>query len=117
MRLATLRRAIAAATLCAATAAGVGGASADVTTYKDLLRPNGHARTTAQKYADFRACGYVLGTHVNDYESDRIDRCMRAHGWGIASVRLEPWELRQRRHAAPRTYQKYDDDGVWVTCH
>jgi hypothetical protein len=120
MALVTLRRVIAAATLCAAMFAGANAALADIQTYKDVLRPNGHARATAQKFVDFRACGYRKGTYVNDYWSARIDACMRARGWAIASVRLDPFELRERAHAAQRaqrSYQKYDQDGVWVTCH
>ena len=64
MALITLRRVIAAATLCTVTFLGANGALAGTQAiiYEDVLKPNGHARTTAEKDADFRACGYVPGT-------------------------------------------------------
>jgi hypothetical protein len=96
MALATLRRALAAATLCAATFAGANAALADINVYKDVLRPNGQVRTQAQKFADLAACGYVKGTYVNDHRADRIDHCMRARGWAIGVVRPDPYELRRR---------------------
>jgi hypothetical protein len=107
MALVTLRRVIAAATLCAATLSGANAALADITTFKDVLRPNGQARTQAQKDADFAACGYRKGSYVNDYWSARIDRCMIAHGWAIGSVRLDPWELRERNYALRHGYRRY----------
>jgi len=102
MALVALRRVIAAATLCAATLAGANAALADVSVYRDVLRPNGQERTQAQKDADFAACGYMKGTYVNDYWADRIDHCMRAHGWAIRSVRPDPYELRRLRYLRDR---------------
>jgi hypothetical protein len=80
------RTIVAAVVVCALGLAGSTSASADTHLYRDALRPNGHARTTAQKFADFRACGYRKGTYVTDSEAARIDACMRSRGWTLDRV-------------------------------
>ncbi|MEJ0075111.1 MAG: hypothetical protein WDO17_06645 [Alphaproteobacteria bacterium] len=108
--------------LCAAAFAGMPAFAADTHIYKDVLMPNGHARGVAEKFADFRACGYRKGTSVNDSALARIDACMRGHGWALDHVVPEPKRARQagvsREHSAPKEYRRFDDEmGGWVTCH
>jgi hypothetical protein len=120
------RTIVATVVVCALGLAGITSASADTHLYRDALRPNGHERTTAQKFADFRACGYRKGTYVTDSEAARIDACMRSRGWTLDRV-VESRPGKRARHAharhnpgaAPaREWRKFDEDnGVWVTCH
>lgn len=74
-----------AAILAVFSLAGVLNAAADTDTYKDVKRPNGHARSMAAKQADIRACGAVNG-FVSNEDFPKTDACMRAHGWVIARV-------------------------------
>ncbi len=118
MILLTRRRVIATAILCAAVLAGANGALADTRTYKDVLRPNGHERSTAQKFADYRTCGYRRGTRVNDYALVPIDGCMRAHGWALDRVVADQWDRSPQVGAPSPEYRKYDPEiGGWMRCH
>lgn len=112
-----IRRVIAAATLCAVVA-GASGALADTRTYRDVLRPNGHERGTTQKFKDYRTCGYLRGTRVNDFALVHIDRCMRAHGWALDRVVPDQWDRSPQYEAPSREYRKYDPEiGGWMRCH
>jgi hypothetical protein len=113
------------ALMCAVALAGIAPAfAADTHIYKDVLKPNGHARGMAEKFADFRACGYRKGTSVNDSVLLRIDACMRGRGWALDHVVPDP-QARRAQHARARTqadppkeYRRFDDEmGGWVTCH
>jgi hypothetical protein len=83
------RNLMTAAMLAVFSLAGVLNATADTDTYKDVKRPNGHARSMAAKQADIRACGAVNG-FVSNKDFPKTDACMRAHGWVIARVDPDP---------------------------
>ena len=75
----------------------------------------------AEKFADFRACGYRKGTSVNDAELARIGACMSGRGWALDHIVPEPRRARQarasREPSSPKEYRRYDDEmGGWVTC-
>jgi hypothetical protein len=75
----TCRRvATTAAMLVAFLLSGVLGAAAETDIYKDVLMPNGKARSMAAKLADIRACGGSKG--VTPQEFPAVNDCMHAHG-------------------------------------
>lgn len=81
------RNLMTAAMLAVFSLAGALNAAADTDTYKDVKRPNGHARSMAEKQADIRACRAINGL-VSNKDFPKTDACMQAHGWVIA--RVEP---------------------------
>jgi hypothetical protein len=58
---------------------GAGSAAADSETFNDLLRPNGVARSQAQKLADGRACGLAADNTFTN--APAFEACMRTRGW------------------------------------
>ena len=103
------------AVLCAVAFAGTAPATADTYILKDVLRPNGHARSMAAKFADFRACGYRKGASVSDAEVARIDACMRGRGWALDYI-VPDRAQRAKAAAPPARYRKYDPDNGWMMC-
>jgi len=73
------------AVLTALSLAGVPAALAETDVFKDILRPHGVSRTTAQKDADARACGADSDGNFDNVPV--FERCMRAHGWAVASIK------------------------------
>jgi len=73
------------AVLTALSLAGVQAASAETEVFKDILRPHGVSRTTAQKDADAPICGADRNGQFDDVPA--FERCMRAHGWAVASIK------------------------------
>jgi hypothetical protein len=65
-------------------------AAAETDFYKDIRRPNGHARDMAAKQADFSACGYPGSSEVPARDFPKFNTCMRAHGWVIDHVVPDP---------------------------
>jgi hypothetical protein len=59
-------------------------ASADTDVFRDTLRPGGHDRGMAAKFADGRKCG---ATRQNTFtESPAFQACMQSHGWVLDHV-------------------------------
>jgi hypothetical protein len=83
-----LRRAVAAAALCAAFSVTSAHANATVT-FKDL-KPNGHARSKSQKLADGAACGTSGPTHTLRVTPPVFVKCMRAKGWVLDHYAPDP---------------------------
>src|SRR5215469_12298729 len=73
------------AVLTALSLAGVQAASAETDVFKDILRPHGVSRSTAQKDADARACGADRNGQFDNVPA--FERCMRAHGWAVAYIK------------------------------
>jgi len=84
-----IRRAVAAAALCAAFSVTAAHANATVT-FKDL-KPNGHARSKSEKLADGRACGTTSGpSHTLRVTLPVFEKCMRAKGWVLDHYAPDP---------------------------
>jgi hypothetical protein len=71
--------------LAAFSLATVHNAAAETDVYKDVLRPNGQARSNAAKWADFAACGWRTDT-ISDSEFQKANKCMNRHGWVIDHI-------------------------------
>jgi hypothetical protein len=102
---------ITAATLAVVAFAGAVGAAAGNTTvhFDDLKqKPGGKWRGDGVLQSDTRRCS---PSHSLDYESWDFKQCMEGRGWRYS------WTERQHSRSAEKTWQQYDDDGVWVTCH
>lgn len=79
-----IRYTVAAAALCTALSAGAAHAATAV--FTDMLKPNGHVRSQAQKRADGLACG--LGAVIMPV----LEKCMRGKGWAFDHFRPNPSE-------------------------
>jgi hypothetical protein len=92
----TIWRAIAAAAVSTALSIGAAQANAKVT-FRDVLKPNGHERSKAEKLADGAACGTAGPTHELTTTLPVFEKCMRAKGWVLghytpdASVPVESY--------------------------
>jgi hypothetical protein len=67
---------------------GVQAAGADTQVFKDVLRPNGAARSQDQKIADGRACGLSADNTFTDAVA--FQACMRQRGWVVDHVVPDP---------------------------
>jgi hypothetical protein len=85
----TIWRAIAAAAVGTALSIGAAQANAKVT-FRDVLKPNGHERSKAEKLADGAACGTAGPTHELTTTLPVFEKCMRAKGWVLVPVRPAP---------------------------
>jgi len=83
----TIRGSIAAATLCATFSVGAAHAASAV--FVDVLKPNGHARSKAEKFADGRACGMSEG-HGITVIMPVFEACMRRKGWAFDHYQPDP---------------------------
>jgi hypothetical protein len=79
----TIWRAIAAAAVGTALSIGAAQAHAKVT-FRDVLKPNGHERSKAEKLADGAACGTVGPAHELTTTLPVFEKCMRAKGWAFS---------------------------------
>ncbi len=64
-------------------------AQADTYTFKDVLKPNGKARSMAAKKADGRKCGAV-GDYFPTQDTERFTACMRGLGWTVGNIKPAP---------------------------
>jgi hypothetical protein len=91
-------------------------AHADTWVMKDTMRPNGHERSKAAKYADSRKCGAPRdGRSFNDSDAPNMQQCMLAHGWVLDHVIPDPVTRHARRSNddnAPSVDNSSNDD--WV---
>jgi hypothetical protein len=62
----------------------LGAASADTDVFRDTLRPGGHDRSTAAKFADARRCGATRQNTVTD--GPAFQQCMQSRGWVLDHV-------------------------------
>jgi uncharacterized Fe-S cluster protein YjdI len=83
----TLARSLAAAAL-AALVLGAQAASADTQIFKDVLRPDGVARSQEQKFADGQACGATADNTFTDVAA--FQTCMRGRGWVVDHIVPDP---------------------------
>jgi hypothetical protein len=66
----------------ALTAFSVGAAQAnDKVTFRDVLKPHGHARSKSEQLADGAACGTSGPRHTIQVTMPVFEKCMRAKGW------------------------------------
>ena len=63
-------------------------ANADTQIFKDVLRPNGVARSQDQKFADGRACGAAADDTFTD--ATAFQSCMRGRGWVVDHIVPDP---------------------------
>jgi hypothetical protein len=78
----TMVRAIAAAAVCAALSVGAAHANPTVK-FRDVLKPNGHERSKAEKLADGDACGASGPAHTIDVTMPVFEKCMREKGYEL----------------------------------
>jgi hypothetical protein len=64
--------------------------------YTDILRPNGHERTMAEKLADGHACGATRNGQYNSRNEAAFRKCMSAHGWQLERVEMDPGDKRDK---------------------
>ena len=76
----TIWSTIAAAAVGMTLSVGAAQANAKVT-FRDVLKPNGHERSKAEKLADGDACGTVGPGHTLTTTLPVFEKCMRAKGW------------------------------------
>ena len=70
------------AAAAALTALSVCAAQAnDTVTFRDVLKPHGHARSKSQVFADGEACGTSGPAHTLSTTMPVFQKCMRAKGW------------------------------------
>ncbi len=82
--------AAAAATAAIFTALSVSAADAGAAAvFRDVLKPNGHARSQAAKAADGAGCGMVKGRGLTVI-MPVFEKCMAAKGWAFDHVRPDP---------------------------
>jgi hypothetical protein len=81
-------RAVAAAVVC--TALSAGAQANDKVTFRDVLKPHGHARSKSQQFADGRACGAVGPTHTLSTTMPAFEKCMGAKGWVLDHYTPDP---------------------------
>jgi hypothetical protein len=62
----------------------LGVASADTDIFRDTLRPGGHDRSLAAKFADGRKCGASRQNTFTD--SAAFQQCMQSRGWVLDHV-------------------------------
>jgi hypothetical protein len=85
----TIGRAVAAAAVLTALSLSAAQANASVT-FRDVLKPNGHARSKSEKLADGRACGTSGPTHTLRVTLPVFEKCMRAKGWVLDRYAPDP---------------------------
>ena len=83
------------------TVLSLSAAQADSYHFKDVLRPNGHARSLSAKLADGRSCGASGSRFSGDVTA--FKQCMRAHGWVVDHYTPDP-KPRVRAGQSPSTY-------------
>ena len=91
-----------------------GGALAASYHLKDVLRPGGHARSLAAKFADGRSCG-ATGDHVLVSKAAAFKDCMRTHGWVVDKYTPDPTPRTAQRSPGTRDDTYINEDGM--ECH
>lgn len=79
----TILRAVASAAVLTAVSFGAAQAN-DKVTFRDVLKPHGHARSKSAQLADGKACGTSGPTHTLRTTLPVFEKCMRAKGWVLA---------------------------------
>jgi len=100
----------------AMTALSLGTANADTYYFRDVLRPNGHERSMAAKYADGRACGLTAGHTFSNVPA--FEACMRTRGWVFDHAKVDPPAARVAagRAAPGGTRSSYIDPDTGMVC-
>jgi hypothetical protein len=79
----------AAAFVCAALSISAAHAN-DRVTFRDVLKPNGHERSKAEKIADGDACGTSGPEHTVNVIMPVFEKCMQAKGWALDHYTADP---------------------------
>ncbi len=82
-----MKRAILAAAILFA---AMPAARADIDNYRDLIRPNGHARSDAVFNAAIEFCYAQTGANRNRLDTPAFKTCMRGRGYRWLSGRSTP---------------------------
>ncbi len=108
----TIRRAVAAAAVCAAVLS-VGAAQAnDTAIFRDALKPNGHERTKSEKFADGQRCGASGPAHTIRATMPVFESCMRAKGWVLDHYTQDP----KTRVGPAKSVSTYIDPDTGMSC-
>jgi len=83
------RTILAAATAAICTALCASAAHADTAVFRDVLKPNGHARSRAEKLADGATCG-MSPKHGISVIMPVFNKCMAAKGWVFDHFQPDP---------------------------
>lgn len=57
----------------------------DIAYFRDVLKPGGHARSAAAKFADGRACGATADHTIHTIMSV-FQKCMSSRGWVLITT-------------------------------
>ena len=95
----------------------IAAAQADTYTFRDILKPNGKARSMAAKKADGRKCG-AAGDYFPTQDTERFTACMRGLGWTVGNIKRAPPSDENLPDPEDSTTVHFDDqrrkvDGRW----
>jgi hypothetical protein len=103
------------AALATLTLLSVNAAQADTWRFKDVLKPHGHARNMAAKYADGKACGANANHRFTD--GSAFESCMRDRGWVVDRRTPERSDVAARQPRRGRTDpSRYIDPDTGMDC-
>ena len=74
--------------VAAALAAFVSAAQAETMVFRDVLRPHGAERGSAERLADGRACGMAADRTIANLAP--FQKCMKARGWVADHMQVDP---------------------------
>ena len=84
-----IQRTIAAAAVSTALCISAAHAASSKAVFRDVLKPNGQARSESQKFADATACGMSAGHQVRVI-MPVFERCMAGKGWAFDHYQANP---------------------------
>lgn len=92
------------------------GAQADtaIQTYRDQIRPNGHARSEAVFQAALDACSEQTGGKRTFHDTPAYQKCMSGRGYRWKSLRVEREPVSRQPVARENTWI---DPETGLTCH
>jgi hypothetical protein len=84
-----IQRAVAAAAVCTALCISAAHAASSTAVFRDVLKPNGQARSKSEKFADAAACG-MSASHQIRVIMSVFEQCMAGKGWAFDHYRPDP---------------------------
>ena len=84
-----IQRVVAAGAISTALCVSAAHAASSSAVFRDVLKPNGQARNTAEKFADGAACGMSAGHQIRVI-MPVFKQCMAGKGWAFDHYRPDP---------------------------
>ena len=107
----TIGHAVAASALCLALSVSAAHANTGAV-FRDVLKPNGHVRTSREKLADGVACGTSAGAHHTlQVTMPVFEKCMRGKGWAFDHYVPDPSSRPRRGSVESYTDTHGDSSG------